>query len=179
MSKQMRKSTVIKTLAFLDQCRVDVKKMGAAWSPNGTETACGVGHGRFGAAVANGFFTKQSDGRYVCNVDTFTTKMALAVCETFNAYLEASRLKRAGKSTPENVDKQPVQTEILHEPTLNRQNVSDEKPVVPIHSEPTTTKLMAMNTRQFVLWLKSSAIVAECKRRGFGIQLSFNSRIDI
>jgi hypothetical protein len=105
--------------------------------------------------------------------------MALAVCETFNAYLEASRLKRAGKPTPENVDKQQVQTEIRHEPTPNRQNVWDEKPVVPIHSEPTTTKLMAMNNQQFVEWLKTTMIVAECKRRGFGIQLSFNSRIDI
>lgn len=179
MNKRMKQSTVIKTLAFLDQCRVDAKKMGAAWSPNKTETACGVGHGRFGAAVTNGYFAKQSDGRYLCFTESFTMDHALRVCETFDVYLDAKKLQRARKPTPESIDKQPIKTEIRHEPTPTRQNVSDEKPVVPIRREPTTTEMMAMNTQQFVEWLKTSTIVLECKRRGFGIQLSFNSRLDI
>lgn len=70
----------------------------------------------------------------------------------------------------------PEQPEIPSAPATEQKS-EPKQPAIP--REITIDEMRTLNSQQFVAALKQSIWVAECRRRGFGVQLTFNTKIEL
>jgi hypothetical protein len=189
---KIKKSTPPRVVAFLEQCRIDCKKFGRAWSPSATETEMKIGHGCFNSAVKCGYFTN-NDGKWICNIDTFTIQMALNVAEKMYEYAKQKRIARDARghvpktrtkktdepaiAHPDETDKlkalKPSQYEQKQNPEQRQINFDNFNPGFAADA------FKEMNLQQFLDVFRRSSFVMECKRRGLGIHVTMNTKIDL
>lgn len=178
-------------LSFLVQCQIDCAKIGRAWSPSGTERDMKIGHGRFNAAVECGFFEKRGE-RWVCTVQTFDTDHALMAVKKANEYIERKKSERELRGhipTPRKIKTPAIESAPAPAPTpeqktfqfkpagTSKSKPEPTQPIVP--REISVNDMQSLNVQQFVMAFKQSIWVAECRRRGFGVHITVNTKIDL
>jgi hypothetical protein len=205
---KINKQTLPRVLSFLVQCQIDCKKIGRAWSPSATESEKHVGHGCFNAANSLGYFYKADDGKWVCTINSFDLDHALLVVQKAYEYSQCKKAEREARGhipkprKPKSPESKTPEQRVLGifdlKPKIDPEksaeylaakaaaSVPNPNPVKPNIEQPDdiwqksiVDHLMKLNTQQFVEAFKLSQWITECRRRGFAVHLTFNSKIDL